>query len=188
MWRLLLATGLRRDELLGLTWDDVDLVGGYLSVVRSRGTTGLDTPRTKKGRRTISLDAETINALARWKDKHETAETTFGAWSSPFIATDLDGRPIQPQAFTRRFQAAAKKAGLSIPRLHDGRHTAATLALQAGVPIHVVSGQLGHEHVSTTLDVYAAFLPLADRDAASRIGQLLNTNDGSTQSSGVGAK
>ena len=80
MWRLLLATGLRRDKLRGLKWDDVDLVGGYLSVVRSRGTSGLDTPRTKKGRRTISLDAETINALARWKDKHETAETTFGAW------------------------------------------------------------------------------------------------------------
>jgi len=69
-----------------------------------------------------------------------------------------------------------KRAGLPIPRLHDGRHTAATLALQAGVPINVVSGRLGHEHVSTTLDVYAAYLPLADRDAASRIGQLLATN------------
>jgi integrase len=176
LWRLLLATGLRRGELLGLTWDDVDLVGGYLTVVRSRGTSGVDTPKTKKGRRTISLDAGTVDALARWKDRQEAAEVVFGAWPSPWVATDLDGRPIQPQAFTRRFQSAAKRAGLPVPRLHDGRHTAATLALQAGVPIHVVSGRLGHEQVSTTLDVYAAYLPLADRDAALRIGQLLATN------------
>ena len=176
LWRLMLATGLRRGELLGLTWADVDLVDGFLNVVRSRTTTGVDTPKTSKGRRSISLDDGTVDALARWKDQHEVAATTFGVWSSPYVATDLDGRPIQPLAFTRRFQAAAKRAGLPIPRLHDGRHTAATLALQAGVPINVVSGRLGHEHVSTTLDVYAAYLPLADRDAASRIGQLLATN------------
>lgn len=176
LWRLMLATGLRRGELLGLTWADVDLVDGYLNVARSRGVAGVDTPKTKKGRRTISLDGGTVDALARWKDQQEVAANTIGAWSSTYVATDLDGRPIQPQAFTRRFQAAAKRAGLPIPRLHDGRHTAATLALQAGVPINVVSGRLGHEHVSTTLDVYAAYLPLADRDAASRIGQLLATN------------
>ncbi len=117
-----------------------------------------------------------MDALARWKDRQESAAVTFGAWSSPWVETDLDGRPIQPQAFTRRFQSAAKRAGLPVPRLHDGRHTAATLELQAGVPNHVVSGRLGHEQVSTTLDVYAAYLPLADRDAASRIGQLLATN------------
>jgi integrase len=125
LWSLMLATGLRRGELLGLTWADVDLVDGFLNVVRSRGVAGVDTPKTKKGRRTISLDGGTVDALARWKDQHESA---------------------------------------------------ATLALQAGVPINVVSGRLGHEHVSTTLDVYAAYLPLADRDAASRIGQLLATN------------
>ncbi|MFM8382884.1 MAG: tyrosine-type recombinase/integrase, partial [Actinomycetota bacterium] len=141
-----------------------------------RGTAGVDTPKTKKGRSTISLDGGTVDALARWKDLQETAAASIGAWSSPFVATDLDGRPIQPQAFTRRFQAASKRAGLPIPRLHDGRHTAATLALQAGVPINVVLGRLGHEHVSTTLDVYAAYLPLADREAASRIGHLLTTN------------
>lgn len=175
VWRLMLATGLRRGELLGLYWSDVDLLNASLNVVRSRSVKGEDTPKTRKGRRTISLDVDTVNALARMKDDQEAAAKTIGAWSSPYLATDLDGRPIWPQTFTRRFQAAARRAGLPVPRLHDGRHTAATLALQAGVPIHVVSGRLGHEHVSTTLDVYSAYLPAADRDAAKRIGAVLPT-------------
>lgn len=176
VWRLMLSTGLRRGELLGLYWEDVDLLNASLNVVRSRSVKGEDTPKTRKGRRTISLDVDTVNALARMKDAQEAAADTIGAWTSKYVATDLDGRPIWPQTFTRRFQAAARRAGLPVPRLHDGRHTAATLALQAGVPIHVVAGRLGHEHVSTTLDVYSAYLPAADRDAATRIGNLLGTS------------
>lgn len=175
VWRLMLATGLRRGELLGLYWEDVDLLNASLDVVRSRSVKGEDTPKTRKGRRTISLDVDTVNALARMKDAQEAAAVRIGAWTSKYVATDLDGRPIWPQTFTRRFQAAARRAGLPVPRLHDGRHTAATLALQAGVPIHVVAGRLGHEHVSTTLDVYSAYLPAADRDAAKRIGAVLPT-------------
>lgn len=173
LWRLLLATGLRRGELLGLTWTDVDLVDGTVTIRQSRTVKGVDTPKTKRGRRTIALDPDTVVELAHLKNAQEQAAIDLGGWSSPFVATDLDGRPIQPLAFTRRFQAAAKRAGLPVPRLHDGRHTAATLALQNGVPIHVVSGRLGHEKVSTTLDVYAAFLPTADRLAADTIGRLL---------------
>lgn len=175
LWRLVLATGLRRGELLGLRWTDVDLVNGEIRVVQSRTVKGVDTPKTKRGRRTISLDADTVDALARLKDEQERAAELLAGWSSPFVATDLDGRPIQPLAITRRFQAAARRAGLPVPRLHDGRHTAATLALQAGVSLHVVAGRLGHEHVSTTTDVYAAFLPTADRDAAQRIGDHLRS-------------
>ena len=179
MWRLLFATGLRRGELLGLTWSDVDLVDGTVTVRQSRTVKGVDTPKTKRGRRTISLDPGTVIELARLKNAQEQAAADLDQWNSQFIATDLDGRPIQPLAFTRRFQAAAKRAGLPVPRLHDGRHTAATLALQNGVPIHVVSGRLGHEKVSTTLDVYAAFLPTADRLAADTIGRLLAAKDAS---------
>lgn len=173
LWRLLLATGLRRGELLGLTWADVDLVDGTVTIRQSRTVKGVDTPKTKRGRRRITIDPDTVVELAELKNAQEQAAATLGGWPSPFIATDLDGRPIQPLAFTRRFQAAAKNARLPVPRLHDGRHTAATLALQNGVPIHVVSGRLGHEKVSTTLDVYAAFLPTADRLAADTIGRLL---------------
>jgi integrase len=175
LWRLLLATGMRRGELLGLRWADVDLVNGEVRVEQSRTMKGVDTPKTKRGRRKISVDRDTVDALARLKDAQEAAAERFGNWTSEFVATDLDGRPIQPLAFTRRFQAAAKRAGLPVPRLHDGRHTAATLALQAGIPIQVVAGRLGHEHVSTTLDVYAAFLPTADRVAADQIGSVLTT-------------
>jgi integrase len=177
LWRLLLATGLRRGELLGLTWADVDLVDGSVAVRQSRTVKGIDSPKTKRGRRTIALDPDTIVELAQLKNAQEQAAAELGGWTSPFIATDLDGRAIQPLAFTRRFQAAAKRAGLPVPRLHDGRHTAATLALQNGVPIHVVSGRLGHEKVSTTLDVYAAFLPTADRLAADTIGRLLTPSN-----------
>lgn len=179
LWRLLLTTGMRRGELLGLRWSDVDLVAGTVTVAQSRvetnGRVTVESPKTRAGRRTIAIDPDTVTLLARLKDAHEAAAETYGVWTSPYVATNLDGRPIYPRTLTRHFQATAKAAGLPSPRLHDGRHTAATLALQHGVPVNVVAGRLGHAKVSTTLDVYAAFLPTADRLASDVIGRALRS-------------
>lgn len=180
LWRLLLVTGLRRGELLGLEWDDVDLVLGEINVHRTRtvnsaGSVYVDTPKTAAGRRWLTIDAGTVDALARLKDAQEHSADTFGVWTSPYVATDPDGQPIHPLAITRRFQAIARKAGLPVIRLHDGRHTALTLALDAGVPMHVVSKRAGHSRVSTTLDTYSHRHHTADRDASDRIAAALES-------------
>jgi integrase len=180
LWRLLLLVGLRRGELLGLTWDDVDLVNYEVTVrqtrqVNSAGVQYLDTPKTAAGRRRVSVDVGTVDALALLKDAQEKSADFLGGWSSPYVATDLDGQPVHPLAITRRFKALAKVAGLPEIRLHDGRHTALTLALDAGVPMHVVSGRAGHSRVSTTLDVYSHRLPATDRDAVDKTQDYLAT-------------
>lgn len=174
LWRLLLTTGLRRGELLGLRWSDVDLVGATIRVAQTRvvsnGRVIVSTPKTRAGARTIAIDAQTVTELARLKNRQDE---TFGTRLTDLVASRLDGRPIHPLTFTRTFQATAEKAGLPVMRLHDGRHTSATLALQHGVPVNVVSGRLGHSKTSTTLDVYSAWLPTADRLAADAIGRAL---------------
>jgi len=177
LWRLLLTTGLRRGELLGLRWADIDLVNGTITIVVTRvdvrGTVIVETPKTRAGRRTVAIDPDTVTELAHLKNAHEYAAQVLGAWPSPYVGTNLDGHPIKPQTLTKRFRATAKAAGLPIPRLHDGRHTSAVLQLQHGVPIHVVAGRLGHAKVSTTLDVYTAFIPSADRMAADIVGRVI---------------
>ena len=175
VWRLLLVVGLRRGELLGLTWPDVDLVSAMITVKQTRvlladSSVAVETPKTKRGRRRFAIDAETVTALAVLKNAHEQAADILPGWSSPYVATNADGQPIYPTTLTKRFRRTAQAAGLPVIRLHDGRHTAATSALQAGVSVHVVSGRLGHSKPSTTLDVYSHFLPTADRAAADVVG------------------
>ena len=98
----------------------------------------------------------------------------LGHWGTDLVAATLDGHAIHPKALLRLFQKTAKAAGLPVIRLHDGRHTAATSALQAGVAIHIVKGRVGHANASTTLDVYAHFLPSADKLAADSAGSVLD--------------
>lgn len=175
-WRLILTTGLRRGEILGLRWRDVDLVGGTVHVVETQVVTAggvkTETPKTRAGNRTNAIDPETVRELALLKNRQESALGIV----PDLVATRLDGKPFHPQTFTRTFQATAKASGLPVMRLHDARHTSATMALQLGVPVNVVSGRLGHEKVSTTLDVYAAYLPTSDRLAADAIARALGSS------------
>lgn len=177
LWRLMFATGLRRGELLGLRWVDVDFVSCRVNIVETiveiNGRGHVSTPKTRAGRRSFTIDTETRDALAVLLNAQEHAADQLGSWSSCRVATTLVGRPIHPRVLTRRFQAITAAAGLPLTRLHDGRHAAATMALSAGIPVHVVSRRLGHAKVSTTLDVYAQWLPTADERAADTIGQVL---------------
>ncbi len=177
LWRLVLLCGLRRGEVLGLRWSDVDLVDGTIAIRQTRVVAGntvvVDTPKTKAGRRTVAIDAGTVDALAKLKDAHEAAKAALGGWSSDLVGTALDGRPVHPLTMSRHFKVAATAAGLPVIRLHDGRHTAISEMLRQGVPIHVVSKRAGHSRVSTTLDTYAHALPEADRVAADSFGAAL---------------
>jgi len=87
--------------------------------------------------------------------------------------TDEDGEPLIPQRTTHRFRRLVRRLDVPTIRLHDLRHTHATLLLQAGVPIKVISERLGHSTIAMTMDVYAHVLPAMDRDAADRFGDLL---------------
>lgn len=169
LWRLVFATGIRRGELLGLRWSDVDLVDGAITVEQTRvqsSTVFVSTPKTRAARRRITIDAGTVTALAVLKNAQEDAAQTLGGWTSDLVATDLDGKPIRPSKLTDRFHRVARDAGLREIRLHDARHTHATLMFDHGVPVHVVSRRLGHTSVATTADIYVARMPSADRAAA----------------------
>ena len=175
LWRLMFATGIRRGEMLGLRWSDVDLVVGEITIRQSRveiagGHTS--TPKTRAGQRSIPIDGDTVTALAMLRNAQDAAAQVLGSKPFDLVATDLDGTPIGTRAMTRRFQSIAKGAGLRIIRLHDTRHTHATIMLDNGVPIHTMSQRLGHSRPSTTLDVYASFMPAAGRMAAETMGQV----------------
>lgn len=178
LWRLMLLSGMRRGELLGLRWEDVDLVEGKIRIEQTRlesnGRQIVTSPKTKAGRRKIAIDTETVVALAHLKNAHDEAKETFKRWTSPYVATDLDGRPIHPRTLTRRFQSASKACGVPVIRLHDGRHTSITFMLQQGVPVHVVAGRVGHASPTTTLKTYVHFLPTADQQASEMIGGVLD--------------
>lgn len=170
LWRLLAVTGLRRGELLGLTWDDVDLVLGEIKVRQTRVVTGtgqvrIETPKTAAGRRAVTIDPGTVDALARLKDTQERTAARLGGWTSPYVATTQDGQPIYPKRLTDRFRATARAAGVPVIRLHDGRHSNVTLGIEGGVPVAVMSTRVGHSRPSTTADIYFHRHRQADVDA-----------------------
>ena len=173
------TTGLRRGEVLGLRWRDVDLAGGRLAVTQTllqvRNEVAFGTPKTAKGRRSVALDTHTLNIL-RGHRRAQVAERL--AWGPAYQDADLvfareDGATLQPDSFSHTFARHARDAKLPAIRLHDLRHTHATLALQAGVHPKVVSERLGHATVSITLDTYSHAIPAMQEEAAERVAVLV---------------
>ena len=178
IWRLLIVSGMRRGELCGLKWSNVDMVDGTITISETRlnvdGQIIVETPKTRQSRRTVSLDSGTIGELAKFHNLQDDAKIRLGSWHSDYVLTDLDGQPVNPERVSRLFKRACANAGLPVPRLHDTRHTAVTLGISSGVPIHVVAGRVGHANVTTTLNTYSHFLPRADKLAADVIGAAVN--------------
>jgi integrase len=174
LWAVALGTGMRRGELLGLRCRDVDLTTGRLTVATSLvhvdGTPRWKPPKTGRTR-TLSLDPTTTEALRR---------AVAGRRGDVPVFADAAGGPLLPQPVSDRWRRYVRTLDLPPIRLHDLRHTHATLLLAAGVPVKVVSERLGHTKVAMTLDVYAHVLPAMDRDAADRFGQLLADADAGT--------
>jgi integrase len=179
LWHTLAMTGMRRGEGLGLRWEDVDFEAARLSVRRALIPSGREVvvsePKTARGRRSIALDPETVAVLksqaARQLD-HQ-ADWLEGWTDSGYVFTAEDGQYLNPEAVTRWFRQAVKKSMLPTIRLHDLRHTHATLALQAGVHPKVVSERLGHATVAMTLDIYSHAIPAMQEEAAALIAGLV---------------
>jgi integrase len=180
-WRLVLGRGLRRGELCGLQWDDVDAGAGYLRVRRALlelgGKVTVDTPKSRKAR-DVSLDAETARLLGGHRKAQLAERLAAGSAYEPgpgggWIICDEIGRPCHPDLISARFRQAARAVGLPVIKLHEGRHTAATLALEAGVDVKVVSAQLGHSTTAITADIYQHVRRAKANDAAEKVAALL---------------
>jgi integrase len=179
LWLLLATTGMRRGEALGLSWEDLDLEAGRLSITKTLIMNGyatmLSTPKTKKGRRLIVLDQATISALRKLRTQQMKVHLQQGLpWkeSQPVFVTEA-ALPYHPERVSKLFAQAAKQAGLPRIRLHDLRHTYATLALSAGVHPKVISERLGHASIAITLDCYSHCLPTLSEEAAARVAALV---------------
>ena len=169
LYYLELATGLRRGELLGLKWEDIDLEHGDLRVRRQIARINgrvVEAPlKTKNAYRTLPLAEDTISILEEQKKK---------VGSSPWVFPSTTGGPISPDSVLHMLHRVLKRAGLPQVRFHDLRHTFATLALQNGVDIKTVSGMLGHFSAGFTLDTYAHVTTSAQKAAANTMGKLLS--------------
>ena len=179
-WQLVALTGMRRGEALGLRWADLDLDGGWLSVRQTFVVVDnhiqVSRPKTARGCRRIALDHATIAALRAHHTAQAAERLAAGpAWpNTDLVFTCEDGTPLHPEHFRRQFDRHVARAGLPRIRLHDLRHTHATLALQAGVHPKVVSERLGHSTVAMTMDVYSYAVPALQQDAATTIANLLD--------------
>ena len=165
-YALLLTHGLRRGELCGLQWGDVDLDAGVLQIGRTRivvdGVALDSTPKTRAGRRQVSIDAALVALLRRHKATQAAERLAAGPGAyqeGGWLFADELGRPYYPASLTVWFEAHVKAAGLRRIRLHDCRHTAASLMLADGVPVPVVSEMLGHSSPTITLSIYAHVMP-----------------------------
>ncbi len=174
------TTGLRRGELLGLSWSSLDLDGSKLSVSRSLVSVDyavqVSEPKTALGRRVVALDPATVQALRDHRSRQLEERLALGAgWGNELdlVFTREDGSPIHPQAFSEAFKRHAAAAKLPTLSLHGLRHTHATLALRAGVHPKVVSERLGHASVAFTLDTYTDALPDMQESAAALVAALV---------------
>lgn len=169
LYYLELATGLRRGELLGLKWEDIDLERGDLRVRRQIARINgevVEAPlKTKNAYRTLPLAEDTIDVLKAQRKK---------AGGSPWVFPSPTGGPISPGSVLHMLHRVLKRAGLPRVRFHDLRHTYATLALQNGVDVKTVSGMLGHFSAGFTLDTYVHVTTASQRQAARTMGSILS--------------
>ncbi len=184
-WHLLLYTGMRRGELVGLRWSDVDLDRARVSVGRSVGVVMVDGHRTmnigqtKTGdARVVDLDARTVGVLREWRKSRGVVGLGL-VRQSAYVFGKLDGGHMDPDTLSARFvrhlTAASKAVGaeaVPVVRVHDLRHTHATALLRAGTPVKVVSERLGHSDVMTTLRVYQHVMPGMQAQAAETFAAL----------------
>ena len=171
------TTGMRRGELLGLRWSDIDLKAARLTVNQSmervRGQVVFKSPKTAKSRRTITLPALTVEALARHRSVQAEERLRLGLGKAELVFTGVDGHPISADAVTQAFGRLVKATGLRPITFHGLRHTHISHQLMDGVHVKVVSERAGHASVGITLGVYAAFIPTLQADAATRIDSWL---------------
>lgn len=178
-WVLAANTGMRRGEVLGLRWQDIDFDRRRLSIrqtiISIDYRVEIGEPKTARGRRSVALDSGTVTALRAHRAAQNQLKLKLGeAWhDNDLVFCRADGTPLHPDRFTQMFDKRVRDSGLPRIRLHDLRHTHATLALAAGIHPKVVSERLGHSTVAFTMDVYSHAIPSMEAEAAETIANLV---------------
>jgi len=174
LWRLAVITGLRRGELVGLRWRDVDFAAGRIAVIqqlaKGGGAVSAGPTKTKRGRRLVSLDGATLAALRQHREAQEKEKELLGTgYQDEGLAfCRADGKALHPDRVTKLLSQHVHAVGLPWIKVQGLRHTHATILLQAGVHPKVVQERLGHSSIAITLDTYSHAIPAMQEDAASK--------------------
>lgn len=179
-WSVALSLGLRQGEALGLRWSDLDLDAGTLTVRRAlqrqrgKGLVFVE-PKSRAGRRTIVLPRPLREALRAQRAAQAEERLAAGSvWHDhDLLFAQVNGKPVEPRRDWQNWKELLSRAGVRDARLHDARHTAATLLMQQGVPARVAMQILGHSQISLTLGTYSHVVPELAEDAAERMERAL---------------
>lgn len=188
LWVLLISTGLRRGEVLALAWSDVDLAAGTLRVRRNvqriHRELVFGTPKTARSVRTVSLPRRAVQALMEHRETQDRERKIAGAkWKpapgqpSGLIFTTSTGRVIDPRSLNRMLTILCRDAKIRRVRVHDLRHTCASLLLAQGVDARTIMETLGHSTITMTLDTYAHVMGDTLRAAADRMDEVLGEGE-----------
>jgi integrase len=178
-WVLLATTGMRRGEVLGLRWDDLDLDNARLLIRQALISVGYEAqfsePKTGRSARVVDLDPVTVGALKAHRAKQAEERLLWGPYwqDHGLVFTRENGTAFHPQLLSDAFDRLVKRSGLPKIRLHDLRHTYATLSLRAGIRAEVVSRRLGHATVAFTQDTYTHAIPAMEQEAAEQVARLI---------------
>jgi len=181
-FHLLIGSGMRRGEVLGLRWQDIDLKAGTVTVnqtlVKVNSGVAFHEPKTRSGRRRIPLPRDVVKSLRAWQVRWKEERLKLGPYwpHTDLVFPSEVGTPIQPRNFFRTFKQVLRKAGLpETVTIHSLRHTYATLLLEAGEHPKVVQELLGHSSITMTLDLYSQVSPGLKERAVKTLDQIFRT-------------
>ena len=183
LFYLALFTGMRRSELLALRWCDVDLLLCQLSVTRTihqlhNGDIIFQQTKTDKSRRMVSLSPSTAIVLREHRELQEKMRQSLGLTltDEDLVFCQIDGKPLLPDSITHAWMKLARRTGMKGIRLHDARHTHASLMLKQGIHPKIVQERLGHSSIQITLDTYSHVAPGLQQAAANRFDDIVLPN------------
>lgn len=174
-----LCLGLRRGELLGLQWNDIDWENSQIKVSRNRvladGQIVVKEPKTEAGIRTLDAPKPLMAKLKHHQVRCAERRLAMGRdyTVSDYIIVHPDGKPVYPEYLTQMLTKLQNKAGLPKCRFHDLRHLCASIMLRQGVDVKVAQERLGHKDITTTMNIYSHVMPSSAKEAADKIGALV---------------
>lgn len=175
-----LFTGMRRGELLALRWHDIDFIYSQIYVNRSmhqlrNGSYIFTQPKSEKSRRTIAMSSSLFLVLSEYRKAKEAEALLLGQTTNEEdLVFNNSGKPLRPNTVTYAWERIAARAGVKVIRLHDARHTHASLMLKQGIHPKIVQERLGHTSIQMTLDTYSHVAPGIQQAAAESFDKLLN--------------
>lgn len=169
------TTGLRRGELLAVTWDDVDFETGIMHIHRNRVVADheviVKAPKSRAGIRDIALGEQLLDILQGEYLRYQADRQEFGSnfHDSRLLVRKEDGTPYHPHAWTKKWKRFQKANGLEENRFHDLRHSNTTALVESGVDLKTIQQRLGHSDISTTMNIYAHATKKSNREAAAKM-------------------